>query len=119
MRWSKILSRDKNQCLYCGDDEPPLFTIVIDGSTESTAGNTATICEICKITDARKVLGKPAERVFLAEIKRRNEHHGIDGNDTVYDPTFDELVDAGQHRPILPQRDYMPYGVGDGVVSDE
>ncbi len=119
MKWSKILSRDKNQCLYCGDDEPPLFTIAIDGSTESTAGNTATICEICKITDARKVLGKSGERVFMAEISRRNESWGISNESKIFEPTYDELVDAGQHKAPLPQRDYLPYGVGDGVQFDE
>lgn len=119
MKWSKILSRDKNECIYCGDDEPPLFTIILDGSSLSLAGNTATICEICRMTDARKVLGKPGERVFMAEISRRNQAFGIEDSNPVSEPTFDEKVDAGQHRPLLPQREYLPYGVGDGIVSDE
>ena len=119
MKWSKILSRDKNECLYCGDNEPPLFTLIIDGSSESLALNTATICEICKITDARKVLGKPAARAFLAELKRRNKNYGIDENEPVEKPTFDEIVDAGQHKAPLPQRDYFPYGFGDDPRINE
>ena len=119
MKWSKILSRDKNECLYCGDNEPPLYTVIIDGSSHSIASNTATICEICKITDARKVLGKPAARVFVAEIKRRNKDFGIEDTDVVEPASYDELVDAGQHRAPLPQRDYFPYEFGDDIRINE
>ena len=119
MKWYKILSRDKNQCIYCGDNEPPLFTIALDGSSEPLAENTATICEICKITDARKVLGPTASRAFVLEIKRRNKDWGIDDLEKVENPTYDELVDAGQHRAPLPQRDYFPYEFGDDIRINE
>lgn len=119
MRWMKILDRDKRCCIYCGDNEPPLYAIAVDGSKTLLASNTATICELCKITDARKVLGKPAARVFVAEIKRRNKDFGIEDTDIVEPASYDELVDAGQHRAPLPQRDYFPYSFGDGLALPE